>query len=185
MVVFFGGNRSWVAKMLARDEKSDKIYEIARMFQETLGIENVYLEIVAQDHQLSKDIAQSNQFILKMSQDLSINCVVNTDYHYVDAADKIPWETALAIKDGKKMYDQDRRQYPGQYHIMSEDEVRSVLQRNGYSQIQIDQWIHNNVDIAERVHVKVKLGQTLFPNYDTPQDIRTLYDAHVSSLLVD
>ena len=118
-----------------------------------------------------------------MSQDLSINCIVNTDYHYIDAADKTPWETALAIKDGKKMYDLDRRQYPGQYHIMSEDEIRAVLEKNDYSQLQIDQWIQNNVDVAERVHVKVKLGQTLFPNYDTPQEIRTLYEANKDLLI--
>jgi DNA polymerase III alpha subunit len=48
----------------------------------------------------------------------------------------------------------------------------------------IDEWIGNNVAIADRVHVKVKLWQTLFPNYDTPQDIRQLYDANKDQLIV-
>ena len=116
--------------MLSRDEKPEKIYEIIGMIQNVLGKDNVYLEIVAQDHSLSKDIAQINQFVLQTAEHLNIPCVVNTDYHYIEASDNLPWEAALAIKDGKKMYDQDRRQIPGQYHIMSEDEIRSILSRN-------------------------------------------------------
>ena len=184
LVIFFGWTRSWISKMLSRDEKPEKIYEIIGMIQNALGKENLYLEIVAQDHNLSKDIAQINQFVLQTADHLSIPCVVNTDYHYIEASDKLPWEAALAIKDGKKMYDQDRRQIPGQYHIMSEDEVKSVLIKNNYSITLIDQWIANNLAIADRVHVKVKLGQTLFPNYDTPSDIQELYDHYKDELIV-
>jgi DNA polymerase III alpha subunit len=127
------------------------------MIQNVIGKENLYLEIVAQDHSLSKDIAQINQFVLQMADHLNIPCVVNTDYHYIDASDKLPREAALCIKDGKKMYDQDRRQSSGQYHIMSEDEIKSILSQNGYELSMITQWIDNNVAIADRVHVKVKL----------------------------
>ena len=184
LVIFFGWVRSWINKMLMRDEKPEKIYEIIGMIQNVMGKENLYLEIVAQDHSLSKDIAQINQFILQIADHLNIPCIVNTDYHYIDASDKLPREAALCIKDGKKMYDQDRRQSSGQYHIMSEDEIRSILSQNGYESMLIDEWIGNNVAIADRVHVKVKLWQTLFPNYDTPQDIRQLYDANKDQLIV-
>ncbi|MEI6426651.1 MAG: PHP domain-containing protein [Candidatus Absconditabacteria bacterium] len=184
LLIFFGGVRSWVNKMLMRDEKVEKIYEIITMIQNTLGQENVYLEIVAQDHILSKDIAQINQFILQTAQHLSIPCIVNTDYHYIEASDKLPWEAALAIKDGKKMYDQDRRQSSGYYHIMSEEEIRAILIKNGYDDVIINDWIGNNIAIADRVHVKVKLGQTLFPNYSTPEDIRQLYDLNKEQLIV-
>jgi DNA polymerase III alpha subunit len=90
----------------------------------------------------------------------------------------------LAIKDGKKMYDPDRRQFSGQYHIMSEDEIRSILVKNNYSNQLIDQWIANNISIADSVHVKVKLGQTLFPNYDTPSDIQELYNQYKDELII-
>ena len=184
LIIFFGGTHSWIYKMISRDEKPEKIYEMVWMIQNVIGKDNLYLEIVAQDHTLSKDIAQINQFILQMADHLNIPCVVNTDYHYIDASDKLPREAALAIKDGKKMYDQDRRQSSGQYHIMSEDEIRSVLSLNWYSQNLINDWIWNNLAIADRVHVKVKLGQTLFPNYDTPEDIRVLYDQYKDDLIV-
>lgn len=143
--------------MLMRDEKPEKIYEMVGMIQNVMGKDNVYLEVVAQDHSLSKDIAQTNQFVLQMADHLNISCIVNTDYHYIDASDKLPREAALCIKDGKKMYDQDRRQSSGQYHIMSEDEIRSILSQNGYDSNLINDWINNNVAISDRVHVKVKL----------------------------
>jgi len=184
LVIFFGGVRSWINKMLMCDEKPEKIYEMVWMIQNSIGKDNVYLEIVAQDHTLSKDIAQINQFVLQIANHLSIPCIVNTDYHYIEASDNLPWEAALAIKDGKKMYDQDRRQVAGQYHIMSEDEIRVILAKNGYSQEQADEWISNNVAISDRVHVKVKLWQTLFPNYDTPEQIRQLYDTNKDQLIV-
>ena len=184
LVIFFGWTRSWIAKMLSRDEKAEKIYEIIWMIQNALGAGNLFLEIVAQDHSLSKDIAQINQFVLQTAEHLNISCVVNTDYHYIEASDKLPWESALAIKDGKKMYDQDRRQVAGQYHIMSEDEIRSILSKNWYSPDVINTWIGNNLAIADSVHVKVKLGQTLFPNYDTPSDIQSLYDQYRDELIV-
>ena len=82
------------------------------------------------------------------------------------------------------MYDQDRRQVAGQYHIMSEDEIRSILSKNWYSPDVINTWIGNNLAIADSVHVKVKLGQTLFPNYDTPSDIQSLYDQYRDELIV-
>jgi len=184
LIIFFGWVRSWINKMLMRDEKPEKIYEMVGMIQNVMGKDNVYLEIVAQDHSLSKDIAQTNQFVLQMADHLNISCIVNTDYHYIDASDKLPREAALCIKDGKKMYDQDRRQSSGQYHIMSEDEIRSILSQNGYDSNLINDWINNNVAISDRVHVKVKLWQTLFPNYDTPQDIRQLYDANKDQLII-
>jgi len=184
LIIFFGWVRSWINKMLMRDEKPEKIYEMVWMMQNVIGKENLYLEIVAQDHSLSKDIAQINQFVLQMADHLNIPCIVNTDYHYIDASDKLPREAALCIKDGKKMYDQDRRQSSGQYHIMSEDEIRSILSQNAYDLDLINTWISNNVAIADRVHVKVKLWQTLFPNYDTPQDIRQLYDTNKDQLIV-
>ena len=184
LVIFFGGVRSWVNKMLMRDEKPEKIYEIIGMIQNVLGKENVYLELIAQDHSLSKDVSQINNFTLQTAHHLSIPCIVNTDYHYIDASDKLPREAALAIKDGKKMYDQDRRQSSGQYHIMSEDEIRQILKKNWFEDILVDEWIWNNLAISDRVHVKVKLGQTLFPNYDTPEDIRQLYDSNKDQLIV-
>lgn len=185
LIIFFWGIHSWIFRMLSRDEKPEKIYEIVGMIQNIFGKDNVYLEIVAQDHNLSKDIAQINQFILQMADHLNISCIVNTDYHYVEPSDKIPWEVALSIKDGKKMYDQDRRQFSAQYHIMSEDEIRHILVQNGYWDALIDTMISNNLAIADRVHVKVKLGQTLFPNYDTPQEIRQMYDLYKDALIED
>ncbi|HCB51369.1 TPA: hypothetical protein DEP21_02215 [Patescibacteria group bacterium] len=110
IIVFFGGVYSWIGKMILRDEKVEKIVEIISMIQNTVGKEHIYLEMTAQDHDLVSDIQTINNQILELSKQLDIQCIVDNDYHYIKAGDRVAWDVALDIKDGKKIYDADRRQ---------------------------------------------------------------------------
>jgi DNA polymerase III alpha subunit len=167
------------------DEKEEKIIEILNILQNTLGKENVFLEITAQDEQLLPDIKKINTTLLRISKEQNIKCVVNNNYHYITATDKEAREIALAIKDGKKIYDEDRRKPKGNFSIMSEEEIRAVCSKNGYTTEQIDERIHTNETIAAEIITDIALNQTLFPNYASPEDIIELYEQNKEQLVVE
>jgi DNA polymerase-3 subunit alpha len=182
VIIFYGGTESWVGKMINAGETEDKILEIHEMIQEIFK-ENCYFEITAQDEHLLTDLPKVNQLLLHLARKTDTQCIVNNNYFYPDPKDKVAWEMALAIKDNVKMYDAARRQPAGMYHIMTEEEIRKVCLGNDYKEEQINERLKNNQHIAEQAHVKLKLGQQLFPVYDSPDFIKELYEKHKEEMI--
>jgi len=67
---------------------------------------------------------------------------------------------------------------------MSEDEIRGTLSNNGYNTAMIDTLIKNNIAIAENITTDIDLNQVLFPNYETPEDIKELYEKYKDQLII-
>lgn len=176
VVCFFGGTQSWIGKMILRDEPREKIIEIIQLLQSILWKENVYGEIIAQLHSENAELEHVNTYIFDLCKELQISCVVNSNYHYIKKSDKEAWEVALAVKDAKKIYENDRRQPKGEFHIMTEEEIIDVLTKNGYISDQIQSMIETNFSLAESFQVKIALWQALFPNYESPDDIKEMYE---------
>ncbi|MDR2541567.1 MAG: PHP domain-containing protein [Candidatus Peribacteria bacterium] len=183
LIVFYGGIESWIGKMINAGETEDNILEIHQMLQE-LFPGNCYLEITAQDEHIFAELPKINQFLLHLSRKTDTPCIVNNNYFYPEKEDKKTWEMALAIKDNMKMYDVARRQPAGQYHIMTEEEIRKICEDNGYKDEQISERIANNEKIAEQAHVKLQLGQSLFPKYEAPDFIVEAYEKYKNVLVV-
>lgn len=53
--------------------------------------------------------------------------LISGDVHYINAKDQEIFETALAIKDGKRIYDTDRRLASHQMHLQSTEEITHGL----------------------------------------------------------
>jgi DNA polymerase III alpha subunit len=113
--------------MMLSDNQESKMVEILKMIQDAVGADNVYLDIVAQDYATIPELKKINDQILDLGENTGIRYVVHNNYFYPSKDDKEAWEVALAIKDGKKMYDDDRRKPKGDYHIMSEEEIKAVM----------------------------------------------------------
>jgi DNA polymerase III alpha subunit len=170
--------------MIALDEKESKIIEIIHMIQDTIGKENTYLEIIAQDYNETTESKKMNEFVTILSEKEEIPCVVNNNYFYPSQGEKAAREVALAIKDGLKIYDENRRKPKGQFHIMTEEEIRDILKNNGTDEPIINKLIETNNIIADNITTDIDLNQALFPNYETPEDVKELYDQHKDSLIV-
>lgn len=84
-----------------------------------------------------------------------------------------------------KIYDEGRRKPKGQFHIMTEEEIRNILTKNNIPQNTIDTLIQTNTTIADQIDVQIDLNQALFPNYETPDDIKELYEENKDTLLLD
>ena len=66
---------------------------------------------------------------------------------------------------------------------MSEEEIKTILKKNGFEETLISSLVQNNSDLAEQINVEIDLHQALFPNYDTADDIREIYDEAKDSLV--
>jgi len=170
--------------MISLDEKETKMIEIIELMQEIIGKENVYLEIIAQDYNETTESKKVNELLLSLAEREQIKCVVNNNYFYPSHTDKQAREVALAIKDGLKIYDENRRKPKGQFHIMSEEEIKTILERNGFEKQTIHQLIENNNTIADNITTEIDLNQALFPNYETPEDVKELYEKYKDELVL-
>jgi len=171
--------------MIALDEKESKMIEIINLMQDIIGKENVYLEIIAQDYNETTESKKVNEILLALAEKEQIDCVVDNNYFYPSDTDKQAREVALAIKDGLKIYDENRRKPKGQFHIMSEEEIRLILENNGFEKKTINQLIKTNNRIADEITTEIDLNQALFPNYETPEDVRALYEQYKDGLVVE
>jgi len=184
LIVFYGGIESWVGKMMSAGESEERILEIHEMIKEVFG-EHCYFEITAQDEEIISELPKLNQFILHLARKTDTECIVNNNYFYPEPKNKEAREMALSIKDGTKMYDAHRRQPAGQYHIMTEEEIREICLKNGYKEEQIEQRLGNNMKISEQVKMEIKLGQALFPVYEAPEEIKELYEKYKDKMIVE
>jgi len=116
--------------MILRDEPREKIIEIVRMLQNAFGEDAVYGEIIAQLHSENQELERVNTYVFQLCQELNIPYITNPNYHYIKKSDKEAWEVALAVKDAKKIYENDRRQPKGEYYIMKKEDVGEVLEKN-------------------------------------------------------
>lgn len=134
------------------------------------------MAVAAQSYDLYPDLQSLNNTLRTYAQKKSLTAVAISQYYYILPEHKSTYHTALAIKDGKKIYDADIRTVKGDHHILSEDEVRKHLATQGWSGEQIDLMIDNTVKIADSIETKITLGQALFPNFTPSSEMIELYE---------
>lgn len=182
LLTIIGGLNSY-AHQLARDDR-ESLQDFVMHCIAACDKENCYIDITAQLYTDYPYLKQANEVLLSMAHQCEILPVVSSGYYYPDVSQKTAYETALAIKDGKKTYDGDARKLTGDYHhILHEQEVRDILQKNNFSDTLIEQLVNATGELADRCTTKITLGQALFPNFDTPPDIIALYEQYKDNLV--
>lgn len=124
------------------------------------------MEITVQDEKSHPQIAKINEILIQLSKELQMPCILSNVYFYPKKEDKPTQELAMAIKDNLRLYDPNHRKYDTLNHIMSEEEIRAIASKNGYSTEQINERCENTVKIADQCHTKIAMGQMLFPKYE-------------------
>ncbi len=183
LICITGGERSRLWKQLLNHHEAALLQDQRQQLTKTLWVENCYLSRVAQDiHQGT--LAECNQMILQFAATHHVPCIVSGDVHYREAKDQHIFETALAIKDGKRIYDTDRRLAPRQMHLQTEDELRARLTQSSLSDDQINAMFQTTQDIADRIDLQIPMDKILFPIYESPEDITTIYKKQQQELIV-
>ncbi len=141
-----------------------------------LGSDNILIAIAAQSYDHYPELSSLNPSLWEYATAKSLTPVAISQYHYVLESHKSTYHTALAIKDGKKVYDADARHVKWDHHILSEDVVRAHLVSQNRSPEQIDLMIDNTVKVADSIETKITLGQALFPNFTPLPEILAIYE---------
>ena len=164
---FLWGQRSVVGSMISSWRGYKGKYEkLLVCYKILLVSSSLWCEVVAQNYEDVGDLEKINNTILGLAKDANVRCFAGSNFHYISPSDKEAFEVALCIKDGKKIYDEDRRKVYGDYHIAGEEEVRNVLLANGLESGLVDQMIGITWELADEIeHVSVAVGDTLFPHY--------------------
>lgn len=183
-IALVGGPNSVLWTLVLQEESDKKIAETRTMLQDIVGKENCYIELLAQDEKKLKEVHRVNTTLLKLADETDSPVVVTSNFHYVHKDDKKAFEVALAIKDGKRIYDEGKRTFEGNGHILSEDEVRKTLKGNGYTEQQITNRIEATADVSARCTTDIPLGKILFPTYESPEEIVTLYEKVKGELII-
>ncbi len=166
--------KSYLNSLLQNNEEIDKISEQIKLFQDIFD-KDIYLEISVQDYHKEPSIRAINDLIKQISDKNNIPMVVWTNYHYINKTDKESFEVALSIKDGRQMTDSDRRTVSWDYYISSPDEIKSILRMNWYEDRQIDILFANNQFVADNINLQLPKVERLFPKYQSPDNIETIY----------
>ncbi len=141
-----------------------------------LGSDNVLIAITAQSYTHYPELQSLHTSLRHYAQEKSLTTVAISQFYYILESHKSIYHSALAIKDGKKIYDADARHVKGDHHILSEEDVRKHLVSQWWSAEQIDLMIHNTVAVADRIETKITLGQALFPNFTPSPEILEIYE---------
>lgn len=181
--IFMWGENSWIGKMILGNESEQKIIDILQMLIDAYGKENVFLEVIAQDYRNLPQVKKINDGIMSLSKKLWLKKIIGNNYHYLRREDKDAREMALAIKDNYKMYDEQRRKPKGQYYIMSEADIRIVMKNNGFTDKETNLLITQNQQIADSIDIDIELWKTLFPNYETPEELKKIYEQYKDELV--
>lgn len=172
MFLIVGGIGSYVS------HQDDQGIETALdQYIHAVGVENVLIAITAQSYELYPDLAPLHQTLWHCAQEKSLTAVAISQYYYILPDHKSIYHTALAIKDGKKIYDNDVRTVKGDHHLLSEAEVRKHLSSQWWTADQIELLVHNTWVVADQIETKIALGQALFPNFIPSDEIQSLYES--------
>ena len=185
ILCFMWWENSWMAAMMENSENEDRIKEIFDMLIQILWKENCFLEIIAQDESENSKIKAMNQFVLSLSKEKNIPCLVSNMYRYLTQKDKTTHELAMAIKDNMTIFDANHRVLTTENHMMVDDEIRFICQKNGYTKDQIDEWISNTKVVADLCNANIEMWQKLFPKYEVEEDIAELYDKYKNDLILE
>lgn len=175
------GSSLWDLILAGADEKA-LITHVSQVI-DLLWKENVYLEIAVQDESEHPDVKKINTTIETLRSTLELQCICSNNYHYIDETDQEVCEVAFWIKDGKRVYDDDRRYLTMKQHIMNEAEIRETLEKNGYEAAFITQMIDTTQTIADICTVEIPMWEILFPRYESPDEIAELYEKHKNKLI--
>jgi len=156
---------------------------LAKQYQQIFGKENFFLEV--QRHlfgnfltahekggEIYNELSRMNQEeekiiagAKKISKELKIKLAATNDVHYVNQEDAHAQDAVVCIQTGKVLSDIKRLRMIDSptYYLKSPQEMASLYE-------DIPEAVKNTVEIAEKVHIEVPLGNVSFPKFDVPKE---------------
>lgn len=142
-----------------------KARETAQKYKE-LFKDDYYIEL--QDHGLDAQ-KRSNPDLLNIARELDIKLVITNDSHYIRKEDADWHDTLLCLQTNALKSDENRFHFPNnEFYIKTVSELRDAFR--WLDSETFEQAIKNTVDIAEKCHLIIEMGNSPFPEYTVPQN---------------
>src|SRR3954470_14927872 len=140
----------------------DEALKSAAMYQEALGKENYFLEIM--DHGLSIE-KRVRDGLLEIGQKLGIPPLVTNDSHYTFEAQAEAHDVLLCVQTGSNVADPNRFRFDGRgYFVKSADQMRAVDASEAWLE-----GCRNTLLVAERVDIEGMFTfKNLMPRFPIP-----------------
>ncbi len=120
----------------------DKAREAAAEYQDILGKENYFLELMDHGIPIERDVRAD---LLRLAEDLDIPLLATNDAHYITADQADSHDSLLCIGTGKNKADTQRLKFSGGgYYLKSADEMYALFS-------ELPEACDNTLLIAERV----------------------------------
>ncbi len=152
-----------IANDIARAILSNDLDGARKFIREYVGIfgkENFYLEV--QNHGMPEEKRVSDAYF-ELAKEFGVKVVATNDAHYLNKEDARAHEAMLCIQTNGSLDDPNHFKFDGEgLHIRSSEEMKKLFPNN-------PEVISNSVEIANRCNVELKLGETIFPDFDVPE----------------
>ncbi len=149
-----------VSEYLKNDDY-DGAKKIASWYKSVFG-DRYYLEI--QDHNEFAEQRKVNESLFRLAKELSIECILTSDAHYVKPEDQEAHEILLCVGTGAFLNDQDRMSLKD-FHLHVTD-PNDIIARWGTKHPDI---ITNTKVIADRCNLELEFGKILIPHFPVPK----------------
>lgn len=142
-----------------------KAKETAKKYQE-LFKDDYYIEL--QDHGLDKQ-KRSNPDLINIAKELGIKLVITNDSHYLRKEDADWHDSLLCLQTNALKSEENRFHFPNnEFYVKTVSELRDAFK--WMDSETFEQAIKNTVDIAEKCHLIIEMGNSPLPHYDVPKD---------------
>ena len=153
------GCPSGEVNMWLRAGAYDKALAAAADFQEILGKDNFFCELM--DHDLDIE-RRHREDLLKIARTLGLPLVATNDLHYVHESDAEAHDVLLCIGTRAQVNDEKRFRFNGSgYFLKSAEQMRDVWR-------ELPEACDNTLWIAERCNVAFDDSANLMPRFDVP-----------------
>ncbi|MEK7552849.1 MAG: DNA polymerase III subunit alpha, partial [Patescibacteria group bacterium] len=138
----------------------ERATKVAREYQEIFGAENYFLEIM--HHPKIENQLAVKQATIELARRLNIPLVASHDCHYLEPDEARAHDTVVAIGTHSEGGDNKR--------FSNQDEDFSFIDQPTAARLFSDtpEALRNTLAIAERVDLKLTLGQWVFPSFPLP-----------------
>ena len=162
-IIALSGCINGVASQYLLYSDYEKALETTAKFVDIFGRENYYIEL--QNHFLAAD-KKVIPGLVRIARELNLKMVATNDSHYVYKKDATAHDAMLCINTGALVSDANRMRYPNnEFYIKSREEMEALFP-------ELTEALDNTVELAEKIDIKIPIGENHYPKYEQPAEIK-------------
>ncbi|MCM8776844.1 MAG: DNA polymerase III subunit alpha [Candidatus Omnitrophica bacterium] len=138
----------------------DKAVEMVGVYQDIVGRENFYLEVM--ENKIPEQ-DKANKLLVEIARKTGAGLVATNDCHYLKKGDAFAHEVLLCIQTQTHIEDKDRMRFQtDEFYFKTSDEMYAAFK-------DIPESLKNTLVISERCNVKIDVGRYHLPVFHPPE----------------